>query len=61
MTDLGKFLASQAEIGFTTTAHSGQSVPVYVFGKNSDKFAGVYENTDIAKKIADISGVLLGN
>lgn len=58
--DVGRYIGSEAQIGFTTMAHSGQSVPVYVFGKNSEKFAGVYENVEIAKKIAEISGVELG-
>lgn len=58
-TDIGRFLGSIAEIGFTTMEHSGQSVPVYAFGKGSEMFAGVYENTDIPLKISALTGVSL--
>lgn len=57
--DLGTLLTNRADIGYTTTSHTGQSIPVYAFGKNGDKFSGVYENTEIAKKIANVSGLEL--
>ncbi len=47
---IGDIISKRAEIGWTTTTHSGQSVPVYAFGKGAELFTGVYDNTDIFKK-----------
>lgn len=58
-TAIGEVIAQRAQIGWTTTAHSGESVPVYAFGRGSHVFAGVYENSDIARKIAEVAGLEL--
>lgn len=36
---------------FSTGDHSGVMVPVYAFGPGAELFTGMYENTDIFKKI----------
>ncbi len=36
---------------FSTDEHSGVMVPVYAFGPGSEQFTGIYDNTDIFKKI----------
>ena len=36
---------------FSTGSHSGVMVPVYAFGPGAEEFTGIYENTDICKKI----------
>ena len=41
----------KAGIGWTSTAHTGSPVPVYVLGAGSDLFTGRIDNTDIPKKI----------
>ncbi len=51
---IGDIIAKRANIGFTTTTHSGQSTIVYAFGKGARNFSGVYDNTDVAKKIAKL-------
>lgn len=41
---------------FSTGGHTAQHVPVFSFGPQSERFAGRYDNTDIAKKIFSIWG-----
>ena len=42
------------EPSFATNGHSGTMVPVFAYGPGSEKFAGVYENTEIYHKILSI-------
>ncbi len=37
-----------------TSGHSGQPVAVFAFGPGAEIFSGVYDNTDIPKKIAEV-------
>jgi alkaline phosphatase len=37
--------------------HTGADVPLFAFGPQADEFAGVQDNTDIAKKIAKLTKV----
>jgi len=46
-------------IGWTTFSHTGVPVPVYAVGKKANKFIGQMDNTDIPKKLADITGYSL--
>ena len=39
---------------FSTGGHSGVMVPVYAFGPGSEKFTGIYENSDIFWKIKEL-------
>jgi alkaline phosphatase len=45
-------LNERASIGWTSYSHTGVPVPVFARGKEAEAFAGFYDNTDIAKKIA---------
>lgn len=56
---IGDIISARAQIGWSTTTHSGQSIPVYAFGEEAQHFAGVYENTDIARLIAKSAGLVL--
>ncbi|MCQ2144027.1 MAG: alkaline phosphatase [Bacteroidales bacterium] len=38
-------------VGWTSKGHTGSPVPVYAVGKGAEKFSGVFDNTDIIKKI----------
>jgi alkaline phosphatase len=49
-----KLIAKKAHIGFTTPNHSGQSVGVYARGAGHNMFSGVYENSEIVKKILQL-------
>ena len=55
---LTELLNHKAGIGWTTGSHTAVPVPVFAIGKGAHEFCGVYDNTDIAKriiKIADLS------
>jgi len=45
-------LNEQASIGWTSYSHTGVPVPVFAEGREAVRFAGFYDNTDIAKKLA---------
>lgn len=51
---IGRIISSRVEIGWTTKTHSGCSVILYAFGKDAKTFSGVYENTEIFKKIVQV-------
>ena len=42
--------------GWTSSGHTGIDVPVFAFGKQSELFRGLQDNTDIAKKIFALLG-----
>ena len=50
-------LNHKSGIDHTTYAHTGAMVNVYALGVGSDKFAGVYDNTEIYHKLAELTGV----
>lgn len=39
------------------TGHTAADVPLYAFGPGSERFAGVMDNTEIAKRIAELTGI----
>jgi len=43
-------------LSFSTTGHTGNMVPVYSYGQGAEKFKGIYENTDIFRKIVEAFG-----
>ncbi|TFD98304.1 alkaline phosphatase [Jeotgalibacillus sp. R-1-5s-1] len=51
---INQFVSEEALIGWTTEAHTGVDVPVYAFGPGKDEFAGLLDNTDIAKNIEEV-------
>lgn len=50
-------LNENASVGWTSYSHTGVPVPVFAQGKEAKSFYGFYDNTDIAKKIADVIGI----
>ncbi|MEA5005098.1 MAG: alkaline phosphatase [Rikenellaceae bacterium] len=44
----------KANIGWTTTGHTGVYVPIYSIGVGSQRFSGRLDNTDIPKRIMEI-------
>jgi len=44
--------AAGPKIHWSTKGHSGAPVPMYAFGPGAETFAGVYDNTEIPRKIA---------
>jgi len=41
----------RVNLNFSTKDHTAVMVPVYAYGPGADKFIGIYDNTDIFKKI----------
>ena len=46
-----------ASIGWTSYSHTGVPVPVFAQGSQAKRFAGFYDNTDIAKQLAKAMGI----
>ncbi|MFO7940067.1 MAG: alkaline phosphatase, partial [Bacteroidales bacterium] len=36
---------------YTTDYHTGVMVPVFAFGPGAEEFMGIYDNTDVFKKM----------
>lgn len=47
----GDIQSHKVKLNFSTKDHTAVLVPVYAFGPDADKFSGIYDNTDIFKKI----------
>jgi alkaline phosphatase len=47
-------LNERASIGWTSYSHTGVPCPVFAQGREAVRFAGFYDNTDIAKKLAKV-------
>jgi alkaline phosphatase len=45
-------LNENASIGWTSYSHTGVPVPLFAQGREAMRFAGFYDNTDIARKLA---------
>ena len=55
---VGPIISKRANIGWTTTGHTGEDVPLYIYApSNCEKLSGVVENTDIAKYMSRIMGI----
>ncbi len=54
-------LNNKSGIAFTSYSHTGNPVPVYAIGNGSELFEGYYDNTDIYKSLAKITGVKSGS
>ena len=50
----GNFQSGALTTQFTTTGHTGVPIPVYTFGPGAERFAGVYENTEIFPRVLDL-------
>jgi len=54
---LTHIINNKAGIGWTSYAHTGTPVPVYAMGAGSEVFGGSYDNTDIYKKLVEVTGI----
>jgi alkaline phosphatase len=52
----GNFDKGTVDAGYATTNHTGVMVPVFAYGPGSEEFRGIYDNTDIFKKIMKAFG-----
>lgn len=54
-------LNNKAGIAFTSYSHTGVPVPVLAAGRGATLFGGFYDNTDIAKRLAKVMHVSIGD
>ena len=50
---MGKTKGYEIVAGFNTGGHSATMVPVFSYGKYSELFGGIYDNTQIFHKIIE--------
>ena len=51
-----RVLNNAAGVGFTTTSHSGNPVPVFAVGAGSDKFMHLNNNNNLPRLILEAAG-----
>ncbi|MHC4758761.1 MAG: alkaline phosphatase [Planctomycetota bacterium] len=49
--------SNKIRLNWASYDHSAMPVPVFAFGPDAEVFAGVYDNTELAKKMAVILGI----
>ncbi|RNA67671.1 alkaline phosphatase [Alteribacter keqinensis] len=54
---INRVISERAFVGFTSDAHTGVDVPLYAFGKHSEKFHGFLDNTDLPFLMAEAMGI----
>jgi alkaline phosphatase len=54
----GNVKSHKVNLVFSTKNHTGVMVPVYAYGPGSEKFTGIYDNTEIIKKIVTAYGFI---
>jgi alkaline phosphatase len=47
----GNMAAHKVKLSFSTKDHTAVMIPVYAYGPGAENFVGIYDNTDIFKKI----------
>ncbi|WDE03146.1 alkaline phosphatase [Thalassomonas viridans] len=55
-TSVKQLIDKRTNTGWTSGGHTGVDVPVFAFGPQSERFNGLQDNTDIAKKIFTLLG-----
>ncbi len=53
----GSLEGTDAQATWSTTGHSSAPVPVYALGPHAERFAGVYDNTELSKRLAPLLGI----
>ncbi|MFT3739791.1 MAG: alkaline phosphatase [Breznakibacter sp.] len=53
----GNIPNGQVKASFNSPDHTAEMVPVFAYGAGAEKFAGVYQNIDIFKKLAELMEV----
>ena len=50
----GKVDEQRVAVNFANTGHNGIALPVYAWGPCAEKFVGIYENTELSRKIKEL-------
>jgi alkaline phosphatase len=53
----GDLEGTDIKVHWSTKGHSAESVPVFAIGPRSELFGGVYDNTEIPRRIAQALGI----
>jgi len=53
----GNLKGDEIKVHWSTKGHTASPVPVYAIGPKSERFGGVYDNTEIAQRIAQVLGI----
>lgn len=53
--DVFTLLNDAIGLGYTTTSHTGNPVPLFVIGAGADRFGGLTDNTDIAPRLRELT------
>lgn len=53
----GDFATGDVKADYASKGHTSVMVPVFAYGAQARKFAGIYENTDIFSKILELYGI----
>lgn len=48
---------NKAGLSYTSYAHTGLQIPVYAMGVGAERFAGLYDNTDIFNRTMEVMGL----
>lgn len=56
---VGPMISKRANIGWTTTGHTGEDVPLYMYAPDGFEVGGVMENTDVSKLMQRFMGLNL--
>ena len=51
--EINAIISQHAQVGWTHTGHTGTDIPVYAYGPQAHKFAGLLENTDFPHLMAE--------
>ena len=51
-------LNAKSGLGWTSNSHTGLPVPVFALGAGQEEFKGFYDNTEIYKKLAELTKVV---
>ena len=57
MTTLYDILNRQYGIGWTTSSHTANPVPIFAIGAGAELFGGALDNTEIPRRILKAAGV----
>jgi alkaline phosphatase len=53
----GDLEGRQPAVAWATKLHTAMPVPVYAFGPGAERFAGVYQNVEIARRMSELLDV----
>jgi len=57
--EFGRLLGEKVNVGWTTTTHTGEPVPIFAFGPGAEQFTGYLDNTDIPRIVMKLLGYSL--